>query len=434
MTPIDRLIAADRANSVRVAIFGDSGTDRYCHGHFGLAQEGCPKFVEERRVECPAMAANAANTLRHWNAGVTLFSDGAPEMTTPVKTRLMVDGRCVFRHDHDACEWPEVLEEHRAACLRAFQAQEWSACLISDYEKKFLTPEYIRQVIDLCNERGVPVACDVKRYPAVYGGAVIKCNNDWWNRYDKTASIWEWPIVRTCGSASPYAYFSDRKTVDIPSMPVVESRNHVGAGDCFAAHLLLAIAHGMPLEDAATVAHSAGRVYVQHPHNRPPWPHEIRKDMDPVGGKIVDAATLAVLNKQQRVGEIDISWANGCFDLLGPHHAHLLAEAKKHGDVLVVGVNSDASVRRLKGPKRPVQPQDVRARMVAALACVDWVVLFDGDDPSPELAALRPDVRVCGAIPERRGAGDEHCGRVVLVPLVEGASTTGLIEKIRQSS
>lgn len=133
-----------------------------------------------------------------------------------------------------------------------------------------------------------------------------------------------------------------------------------------------------------------------------------------------------------------IVFTNGVFDLLHAGHLALLEAARAEGDALVVGVNTDASTRRLgKGPDRPLVPERERARMVAALACVDCVVLFDADTPLELIRRLRPDVLVKGADYTRDrivGADEVESwgGRVVRVPLVPGHSTTGLVERLRR--
>jgi rfaE bifunctional protein nucleotidyltransferase chain/domain len=134
-----------------------------------------------------------------------------------------------------------------------------------------------------------------------------------------------------------------------------------------------------------------------------------------------------------------IVFTNGVFDLIHPGHVDVLLAARREGDVLMVGLNSDASVRRLKGPSRPVRNQDERARVLAALEMVDVVVVFDEDTPLELIRALEPDVLVKGGdyteativgATEVRAAG----GRVVVVPLTAGQSTTGIVEKVRGAS
>jgi rfaE bifunctional protein nucleotidyltransferase chain/domain len=132
-----------------------------------------------------------------------------------------------------------------------------------------------------------------------------------------------------------------------------------------------------------------------------------------------------------------VVFTNGVFDLLHVGHVALLETARAEGEALVVGVNSDASVRRLeKGPDRPIVPEQQRARLVAALACVDCVVLFDEETPLALIERLRPDVLVKGADYARRAiVGADQVegwgGRVVRVPLVKGASTTQLLARLR---
>ncbi len=145
--------------------------------------------------------------------------------------------------------------------------------------------------------------------------------------------------------------------------------------------------------------------------------------------KIVSRAVLANLLKKQRHKKI--VFTNGCFDLLHAGHATLLEKARNLGDILIVGLNSDASVRRLKGPKRPLVNEKLRARVLAGLDCVTYVTLFPEDTPLETIRLLRPSVLVKGGdydISQIVGRGDVK--KVVRVPLVKGLSTTKLIQKI----
>jgi D-beta-D-heptose 7-phosphate kinase/D-beta-D-heptose 1-phosphate adenosyltransferase len=133
-------------------------------------------------------------------------------------------------------------------------------------------------------------------------------------------------------------------------------------------------------------------------------------------------------------------FTNGCFDLLHPGHVQVLSEARAHGDVLVVGLNSDASVRRLKGPKRPLVPQGERLRMLAALACVDYVIVFGEPTPRRLIRALRPDVLVKGG--DYRGRRDAIAGsrdvaswggKTVVAGYKKGCSSSALMKKIAET-
>lgn len=152
-------------------------------------------------------------------------------------------------------------------------------------------------------------------------------------------------------------------------------------------------------------------------------------------GRVIGEDALAAERDEARRAGRTVVFTNGCFDLLHEGHAAYLAEARALGDFLIVAVNTDRSVERLKGPGRPIVPEADRAALVAALAAVDRVVLFDEDTPQRLIARLLPDVLVKGGdyhpsqvvgAPEVEAAG----GRVVIVPLLEGRSTSGLISLI----
>ncbi len=155
----------------------------------------------------------------------------------------------------------------------------------------------------------------------------------------------------------------------------------------------------------------------------------------PLTEKILPLDALpAALEPRRRRGE-RVVFTNGCFDLLHAGHAALLEAARDLGDLLVVGLNSDASVRRLKGPARPILAQGERATLLAALRSVDYVVVFEEDTPLALIRALRPDVLVKGSdwSPDRIVGSREvegWGGRVATVPLLPGSSTTGIVERI----
>lgn len=156
--------------------------------------------------------------------------------------------------------------------------------------------------------------------------------------------------------------------------------------------------------------------------------------------KLVAAAELAALGEKYRFAGRKVVWTNGCFDLFHEGHALSLAQAAALGDALVVGLNSDRSVRELKGEGRPLCPQQARAEVLCALECVDHVVIFDGKRCTPELALLRPAVYAQGADytletidqGERRAVEDGG-GSVAFLPFIDGVSTSLLLKKIRRS-
>ena len=156
--------------------------------------------------------------------------------------------------------------------------------------------------------------------------------------------------------------------------------------------------------------------------------------------KIVSLSHLLTVRQRLRDEGRTVVFTNGCFDLLHVGHVRFLQQARKLGDVLIVGLNSDASVRRLKGPGRPILPEADRAELVAALSCVDYVVVFDEDTPARLIIALQPDIHCKGGdyapttgkpLPE----GDivtHHGGRLVFLPLIPGRSTSEIIRAIQR--
>jgi rfaE bifunctional protein nucleotidyltransferase chain/domain len=155
------------------------------------------------------------------------------------------------------------------------------------------------------------------------------------------------------------------------------------------------------------------------------------------GAKLLERRALPALRRTARQLGWKVVFTNGCFDLLHVGHLRLLEVAREHGDLLVVAVNSDASVARLKGPTRPIVPEVDRAAMLCGLEPVDFVTVFDEDTPLAAVVALRPDVLVKGGDYRRAdivGAREVEGwgGEVVVVPTVAGRSTTGLIESIKQ--
>jgi len=151
--------------------------------------------------------------------------------------------------------------------------------------------------------------------------------------------------------------------------------------------------------------------------------------------KVRGLLELVEIVRERRALGHRVVFTNGCFDLLHRGHTRLLQQARELGDLLIVGLNSDASVRRIKGPSRPVLSEEERAEVLSALASVDYVVFFDDPDPGSTIAALQPDVLAKGADWAKdqivgRETVEGRGGRVVTIPLVEGSSTSGIIDRI----
>lgn len=211
-----------------------------------------------------------------------------------------------------------------------------------------------------------------------------------------------------------------------------------GAGDTAIAVLSAALATGASLSAAAQIANSAAGVAVGQVGAVAVEPGRIRDALAArPDGKVLERDELAARAASWRMTGKKIVFTNGCFDLLHSGHLALLEHAARLGDVLVLAINSDASVRRLKGPERPLVPQAERAALLAALSFVDAVAIFDEDTPLETLETVRPHVLVKGADyrPDQvvgRELVESYGGRVAVVPLVPDKSTSALVERIRR--
>jgi D-beta-D-heptose 7-phosphate kinase/D-beta-D-heptose 1-phosphate adenosyltransferase len=160
------------------------------------------------------------------------------------------------------------------------------------------------------------------------------------------------------------------------------------------------------------------------------------RESDPGATRVLSRDDVGRFVAAARGAGARIVFTNGVFDLLHPGHVRYLQHARAHGDVLIVGINSDASVRRNKGEGRPINSEAERAEVLAGLACVDRIVVFDEDTPAEIIAAVQPDVLVKGAdwAADRivgRDTVEARGGRVIRVPIEQGFSTTTIIERIR---
>ena len=212
-----------------------------------------------------------------------------------------------------------------------------------------------------------------------------------------------------------------------------------GAGDTVLSVIGVGLAAGLNLEQAAAVSNLAAGVVVGKVGTSTVSPDEILQAAGaahPDGDlKIRNREALAAVLEGERRRNKRIVFTNGCFDLLHVGHVKYLQAARRLGDLLVLGLNSDASIRRLKGPNRPLISQDERAHILAALDCIDYVVIFDEDTPLELIRLLRPDILVKGGDYTPEGVvGKEivesYGGRVELIQFVDGKSTTNIIEKI----
>lgn len=332
------------------------------------------------------------------------------------------------------------------------------AVVLSDYAKGTLTPRVIRAVIDAANELGKPIVVDPKgRDYGIYRGATLITPNrqelaDAMLKPAQTDDEIAAAARELCDSLAVRAVLvtrseagmtlvSDDVAVHVPAYPV-RVRDVSGAGDTVVAVLSAMLAMRADFESAMRAANAAAAVVVGKRGTATASAAELRS-------RILPAATLASEEKvlfdwailddhlaEWRKQGFRVGFTNGCFDLLHPGHVKLLASARAACDRLVVGLNSDASVARLKGPGRPVQPVQARAEVLAALEAVDLVAVFEEDTPEKLIAHLKPTVLVKGADYTReqvvgREIVEALGGEIILVDLVPGHSTSSMVERTR---
>lgn len=242
-------------------------------------------------------------------------------------------------------------------------------------------------------------------------------------------------IVITLDRAGSVLLDEDRPVHRTWAQPVPESRS-AGAGGTFVAALTLALISGMPLTSAVELAQAAADVVVHRQATAVCTTGQLRARLARSGGVALPQRELAEVVRNHRAEGKRIVFTNGCFDVLHAGHIAYLDEAKRLGDILVVAVNSDGSVRTLKGPDRPVNSAPDRCAVLAALSCVDHVTIFEEDTPAGLLRATKPDVYVKGgdyridSLPETPIVR-EYGGEVRVLSYLQNRSTSAMIERIR---
>ena len=473
----------DRLPAARVLCVGDVMLDRYVYGGVERISPEAP--IPVLRVERDAaMLGGAGNVAANVVAlGATALLIGvigddeageqlaglaaaalgedAPLVAesgrqTTIKSRFIAGTHQLLRADRETSD--AIAADTAAAVLANVQAAlpTCTAMIISDYGKGVLSAALTAQLITAANQANVPVlvdpkGCDYQRYR---GAAIVTPNRR------ELAEITGLPVtgdaevasaamrLRTdCGIAAVVATRSEQGLSVIDQSGAqhfpAEAREVFdvsGAGDTVVAALAALYGVGVPLEDAARLANVAAGIVVAKLGTATVAAAELlstlhRQEWQQSDAKIVPLETaLGRIARWRHYGQ-RVGFTNGCFDLLHPGHLSLLKQARQACDMLVVGLNSDASVKRLKGESRPVQSEAARAAVLASLNMVDLVVVFAEDTPLELIRSLRPDVLVKGAdytIDKVVGADivQSYGGEVVLAELAAGHSTTATIARL----
>jgi len=375
---------------------------------------------------------------------------------TSRKTRVLASNQQMLRIDRES---RDEIDSAAALELMAYvreQLPQVQVVLLSDYLKGVLTDSLTRELITLCRAAKVPVLVDPKgkdyskyrgatlltpnrKEAAEASGVTIRTGEDvsragWRLLQDLNLDA----LVLTRSEEGMSLFMAGRDEIQLPTL-AREVFDVSGAGDTVLASIGLGLAGGLELPDAARLSNLAAGVVVGKVGTSTVTPEEILRsisvDVDRSDAKIRTCRELQHLLLEEKSRGRSIVFTNGCFDLLHVGHVKYLQKARALGDLLVLGLNSDASIRRLKGEKRPLIGEEERAHILAALDCIDYLVIFDEDTPYELITQLRPDILVKGGdYLAEEVVGKEivegYGGRVELIRFVDGKSTTNIIEKI----
>lgn len=468
----------------RVLVIGDVMLDKYVWGIVDRISPEAPVPVVHgsRSTHCPGGAANVAmniaglgakatvvgfvgededaDSLRETlqNAGVDASLVPAAGFPTTSKMRILSSNQQMLRVDFEKAGNRSSVDYERLIQQAREVIPNCSAVVLSDYAKGVLNNLVCAVIINDARTLGIPVLVDPKS-PTFekYRDATTVCPNLKELSLAAGESSADLEKLFDVGERFVEQYGFDFLTVTLAEKgiailgkgkrkqaPAVAKQvfDVSGAGDTVIATLTLCLACGLGIETAIEVANVAAGIVVSKVGTVPVERNELLGALSQDVGWHADEKVITrdVLRSRTAAWRADgqrIVFTNGCYDLLHVGHIKLLERAKQQGDKLIVAINSDESVRRLKGPTRPMVGEQERAKVLAALSAVDAVVIFNEGTPLELIKAIRPEVLVKGGdyseetvvgAPEVRSWG----GRICLVPLVEGFSTTDLVAKASQ--
>jgi D-beta-D-heptose 7-phosphate kinase/D-beta-D-heptose 1-phosphate adenosyltransferase len=475
---------------LKVLVIGDIMLDRYIHGDVERISPEAPVPVlrHARRYERAGGAANVAMNLAglgcqtylggFWGsdseqtelAAILERAVVSTSLPTISKTRIVGRTQQLLRLDIESRDAPPSAEAQRLHDRATELVAKVHAVILSDYAKGALSATLCEAIIRAARTAGIPVLADPKTPDfSKYTGATTVCPNlgelaaatgipahhtdDLLaagqalvaehdlkfltvTMSEKGISVLRPASPAGLRTAAPGIYHSPARAREVFDVS--------GAGDTVIATLAASLAGGLQIETAVELANLAAGIVVSKVGTVPIAAHELVAALTPSSGltageKILDLERIKLRVAEWRASGETIVFTNGCFDLLHVGHITLLEDCRRFGSKLVLGLNADASVCRLKGPTRPIVSERERARVMAALAAVDAVVLFEEDTPLELIRALKPNVLVKGGdytIETVVGHEDVLAsgGRVEIVPTVEGFSTTNIVKKLTANS
>ena len=475
----------DNFNRLKVLVLGDFMLDKYIMGsvkrispeapvpvinvkkkevHLGGAgnviNNICSLGATARIISCIGKDESGDYLISRMNEkGVdTRFIWQKEEEQTIVKTRVVSKGQQFLRYDEetvrDVCEeYVEYVEKNLEAIF-----EDINIVIISDYGKGSVTFDSAQTVIRKARNKNIPVIIDPKGSDyKKYTGAttctpnmaefrqVIHENGELSEKEiaEKAQKLCEeinldYLLVTRSEQGMSLVEKESGHKADFPAV-AQEVIDVTGAGDTVISTFSLALAAGLSLPDACEMANDAASIVISKFGAATATLEEIKSRG--YGGratKLLQLNELVEIVKKLKADHKKIVFTNGCFDLVHAGHISSFAQAKALGDILIVGLNSDASIRRIKGEKRPIVDQVNRAKLLSAISLIDYIVIFDDDTPEKLVEAIIPDVLVkgkdwAGKVVVGQDVVEAHGGKVSLIDLEDGLSTTNIIEKIRNT-
>lgn len=471
---------------VRLLCVGDAMLDRFVYGAVDRISPEAP--VPVLRIEREiAMLGGAGNVVRNLvavgaeacfisvigrdsagreltglvaqEAGVESHLLTIPERETTIKVRYVAGAQQLLRADQENVGQIDSAVEEDMLSRAVADLDQSAALIVSDYGKGLLSADGLAQLIGAAREKGRPVVVDPKGsdYRRYRGASVITPNRRELSEasgmpVDNAEAIVAAArhIIAAAGIDAVLVTRSQDGMTYVTGDPDAEPLHFdaaarevfdvSGAGDTVVAVLAAALGAGLPVAHGIELANAAAGIVVGKMGTAVAYASELAaafRAHDLLQGEVKVASPDVVAKRvaEWRAQGLTVGFTNGCFDLLHPGHVSLMRQAKSACDRLVVGLNSDASVARLKGPTRPVQSEASRAAVLASLATVDAVAIFAEDTPLELIRTVRPDVLVKGAdytVETVVGADfvQSYGGRVVLAALEDGHSTTATIARM----
>ena len=371
---------------------------------------------------------------------------------TTKKTRIIATHSQVIRFDSETKE--DISKTSEQEILKIFEdiCSDFSLILISDYAKGMLTKDLTEQIIRIANKQGKktiidPKGADYVKYKGAYlltpnkQEAQIALNMQINNKQTlqlalrKLKELASLQISMITLSEEGIAYMQN----ELVTKPTQAKKVYdvTGAGDTVLASLGYALSLGKDISYSVEFANIAAGIVVGKIGSATATLEEIqqfRNGSDDITNKIVSQKQLQNIITQAKNESQKIVFTNGCFDILHRGHTNYLHQAKRLGDILIVGLNSDTSVKRLKNIHRPINPQEDRAYILASLQSVDYVVVFDQDTPLELISTITPDILAKGDEYKTQDiVGSDIAKETILISMSEGKSTTSIIEKIIRS-